>query len=78
VTLGDVFLASGDVDRARSLYERALDLLLEHGRRYALDAGRRLADLLEEQGDAAAALQVLKRASEAAAVHAGERVGSSA
>jgi tetratricopeptide (TPR) repeat protein len=78
VTLGDVFLASGDVDRARSLYERALELLLEHGRRYALDAGRRLADLLEEQGDAAAALQVLKRASEAAAVHAGERVGSSA
>jgi tetratricopeptide (TPR) repeat protein len=66
VTLGDVFLAAGEPERARSLFEQGLELLLAHGRRYALDAGRRLADLLEASGETDAALQVLKRASEAA------------
>jgi hypothetical protein len=33
----------------------------------ALDAGRKLAALLEEDGDTAGALQVLKRAAEASA-----------
>jgi tetratricopeptide (TPR) repeat protein len=70
VTLGDVFLAAGEPERARSLYEQGLELLLEHGRRYALEAGRRLADLHEGNGDTDAALQVLKRASEAASFSA--------
>src|SRR5436305_2715657 len=75
VTLGDVFLAAGETDRARSLFEQGLELLLEHGRRHALDAGRRLAELLEDQGETDAALQVLKRASEAASsAPVGERV----
>jgi hypothetical protein len=41
-----------------------------------LDAGRKLAALLEEDGDTAGALQVLKRAAEASstAVPAAERV----
>jgi tetratricopeptide (TPR) repeat protein len=75
VTLGDVFLAAGERERARSLYEQGLELLLEHGRRHALDAGRRLAELLEAEGETDAALQVLKRASEAASfAPVGERV----
>jgi tetratricopeptide (TPR) repeat protein len=62
LTLGDVFVAAGDNLRAKSLYEQALELLLEHCRRYVLDAGRRLADLLESEGDTAGALRVLKSA----------------
>jgi tetratricopeptide (TPR) repeat protein len=77
VTLGDVFLAAGESQRARSLFEQGLELLLQHGRRHALEAGRRLADLLESEGETDAALQVLKRASEGASfapATAGERV----
>jgi tetratricopeptide (TPR) repeat protein len=66
VTLADVFLAAGDGVRARMLLEQGLEVLLEHGRRFALDAARRLADLLEAEGDTAGALEVLKRATEAA------------
>jgi tetratricopeptide (TPR) repeat protein len=62
LTLGDVFVAAGDSARAKALYEQALELLLEHCRRYVLDAGRRLADLLESEGDTAGALRVLKSA----------------
>ncbi len=67
VTLADVFLASGDGVRGRMLLEQGLENLIEHGNRFALEAGRRLADLLESQGDTAGALAVLKRATEAAA-----------
>ncbi|HVC85979.1 MAG TPA: helix-turn-helix domain-containing protein [Gaiellaceae bacterium] len=67
VLLADVFLADGDGVRARMLLEQGLDNLIEHGNRFALDAGRRLADLLEAQGDTAGALDALKRATEAAA-----------
>jgi tetratricopeptide (TPR) repeat protein/DNA-binding XRE family transcriptional regulator len=70
VTLADVFLASGDAVRGRMLLEQGLDNLIEHGNRFALDAGRRLADLLESEGDTAGALEVLKRATEAAAAPA--------
>ncbi len=66
VTLADVFLGVGDRERARMLLGQALELLIEHGARLALDAGRRLADLLQEDGDTAGALEVLKRATEAA------------
>ena len=67
VTLSDVFLASGDGVRGRMLLEQGLDNLIEYGNRFALDAGRRLADLLEAEGDTAGALEALKRATEAAA-----------
>jgi tetratricopeptide (TPR) repeat protein len=66
VALGDVFTAADDLDRAQMLYGQGLDLLIEHGKRFALDAGSRLADLLEQRGDAVGALTVLKRAAAAA------------
>ena len=65
VTLGDVFLATGDTDRARTLFEEGVELLLENGPRFALEPARRLADLLESEGDTAGALEVLKRATAA-------------
>jgi tetratricopeptide (TPR) repeat protein len=67
VALADVFIASGDRARARGLYEKGLDLLIEHARPYALETGRRYADLLEAEGDTAGALRVLRRATDAAA-----------
>jgi tetratricopeptide (TPR) repeat protein len=67
VILADVFLAAGDRERGRRLLEQGLDDLIEHGNRFALDAGRRLADLLESEGDTAGALDVLKRATSASA-----------
>lgn len=69
-TLADVFLAAGDEDRARMLYERGLDLLVEYGKPYALEAGRRYADVLESAGDTAGALRVLRLATDAAAAAA--------
>ena len=75
VALAEVFLGAGDAERARFLFERGLDLLIEHGKGYAIEAGRRLAELLEQEGDTAGALQVLKRATEAASSSpVGERV----
>ncbi|HEY8647151.1 MAG TPA: hypothetical protein VIL77_14880 [Gaiellaceae bacterium] len=65
VTLADVFLAAGDRERPRMLLEQAIELLGEHLKPRVLDAGRKLAALLEEDGDTAGALQVLKRAAEA-------------
>jgi hypothetical protein len=65
VTLADVFLAAGDRDRPKMLLGQALELLSEHLKPMVLDAGRKLAALLEEDGDTAGALQVLKRAAEA-------------
>jgi tetratricopeptide (TPR) repeat protein len=73
-TLAEVFLAAGDRERGRMLLGQALELLIEHGRRLAVDTGRRLAALLEEDGDTAGALEVLKRATEGAA--AGSRIPS--
>jgi tetratricopeptide (TPR) repeat protein len=66
VALGDVFFGAGELDRAEMLFGQGLDLLIENGKSYALEAGRRLADLLEEKGDTAAALAALKRAAAAA------------
>jgi tetratricopeptide (TPR) repeat protein len=60
--LGDVFRSSGDAERALELYELAIELLEESGRSYLVEAGRRLADLLEELGRPEEALAVLKRA----------------
>jgi Flp pilus assembly protein TadD len=65
VTLAEVFRSVGDVERARMLLSQALELLLEYGSDRALEAARPLADMLEEDGDTAGALAVLKRATEA-------------
>jgi tetratricopeptide (TPR) repeat protein len=75
VTLADVFLAAGDRERPKMLLGQALELLSEHVKPMALDAGRKLAALLEEDGDTAGALRVLKRAAEASSssVPVGER-----
>jgi tetratricopeptide (TPR) repeat protein len=75
VTLADVFLATGDRERPKMLLGQALELLSEHFKPMALETGRKLAALLEEEGDTMGALQVLKRAAEASApASAGERV----
>jgi tetratricopeptide (TPR) repeat protein len=75
VALADVFLAAVDRERPKMLLGQALELLSEHVRAAALDAGRKLAALLEEDGDTAGALQVLKRAAEAtASAPVGDRV----
>jgi tetratricopeptide (TPR) repeat protein len=63
--LGDIFAANGDRDRARDVYETAVDLLEAHGKPYLLDAAAKLAAQLEEDGDAPGALAVLKRATAA-------------
>ena len=64
VALGDIFGAVGERDTAQSLYERGIELLREYGKSYVLAASRRLADLLEAEGDIAGALAVLKRATD--------------
>lgn len=65
-SLGDVFLASGDRERARMTYGMAVDLLLEHGKAYVVSAGLKLSELLEAEGDTAGALAVLRRATSGA------------
>jgi tetratricopeptide (TPR) repeat protein len=62
VTLAGVFRAAGDGERPKMLLEQALELLLEHGTKAALEAARPLAELFEAEGNTAAALSVLKRA----------------
>lgn len=61
-SLGDVFLAGGDRERAKMTYGMAIDLLLEHGRAYLAATGVKLSDLLESEGDTAGALAVLRKA----------------
>jgi hypothetical protein len=76
VTLADVFLAAGDLERPKMLLEQAIELLGEHLKPRVLEAGRKLAAILEAEGDMQGALQVLKRAAEASSSPApvGERV----
>ncbi len=74
VALGDVFLAAGNGDRAGRLFEKGLDLLIEHNKPRALEAGRRYADLLEAEGDTAGALRVLRRVTDAASSITAQRV----
>lgn len=75
ITLAEVFLAAGDRERPKMLLGQAIELLGEHLKPKVLEAGRRLAELLEEDGDTDGALQVLKRAAEtASAAPVGERV----
>lgn len=62
VALGDVFDGVGEQDTARDLYERGLKLLTKQGRPYVVNAARRLAKILEEEGDTEGALAVLMKA----------------
>jgi tetratricopeptide (TPR) repeat protein len=62
VSLGDVFAAAGDLERARELYEAGVELHAEQGKPYVQVAARKLAQLLEDEGDTAGALALLKRA----------------
>jgi len=61
-SLGDVFLANGDRERAKMTYGMAIDLLLEHGKPYVVATAVKLSDLLETEGDTVGALAVLRRA----------------
>ena len=65
VALAEIFNGAGDRERARMLLGQALDLLVDYGSKPALQAARPLADLLEADGDPAAALAVLRRATDA-------------
>ena len=61
VVLAGVFRSSHDLERARELYELALELLEEHGPSYVLEAATGLSQLLEGLGRETDALQILKR-----------------
>ena len=67
-SLGDVFLASGDEERARMTYGMAVELLSEHGKPYVVAAAVKLSDLLEAEGDTAGALAILRRATSGAEI----------
>jgi tetratricopeptide (TPR) repeat protein len=61
--LGGVLADLGDADRARELLELAVELLEQEApSRYLVQAYKRLASLLKEQGDKDGALGVLERA----------------
>jgi tetratricopeptide (TPR) repeat protein len=62
IALGDVFQTVGEQQTARVLYEKGFDLLSELGAPYVVTAARRLAELLEKEGDTRAALAVFKKA----------------
>lgn len=65
VALADVFSSVGEGERAKMLLGQALDLLVDHNAKVALEAARPLAELLEADGDTAGALTALKRATDA-------------
>ena len=75
-SLGDVFLAGGDRERARMTYGMAVDLLLEHGRPFVVSAGLKLSELLEAEGDTNGALEVLRRATSGAQASADQSAQS--
>jgi tetratricopeptide (TPR) repeat protein len=60
--IGDVFRELDDDARARELYELAVQLLEASPSRYLVEAYSKLGQLLEDQGDEAAALAALKHA----------------
>jgi tetratricopeptide (TPR) repeat protein len=62
VLLGDIYAATGQPERARELYELGIEMLQPNPDRYLVEAYSKLASLLEGEGDADAALAVLKRA----------------
>jgi tetratricopeptide (TPR) repeat protein len=62
VVLGDVFQRLGETERAREIWELALELLEQEPNPWAADAFERLAGLLEHEGRTEEALSLLKRA----------------
>jgi tetratricopeptide (TPR) repeat protein len=60
--LGDVFRDLGERERARELYELAVELFAGHPSRYLAEAYSRLAELLEEDGRKDDAIELLKAA----------------
>jgi tetratricopeptide (TPR) repeat protein len=62
VVVGDVFQRLGEKERAREIWELALDLLEQEPNPWAADAYERLGRLLEDEGKTEEALAMLKRA----------------
>ena len=60
--LADLFAQIGEPDRAGELYELAVELLETNPNRYLVRAYRRHAELLEDQGHTAEAMDLLKKA----------------
>jgi tetratricopeptide (TPR) repeat protein len=67
--LAEIYASIGEPDRARELYELAIEKLQPTPDRYLVDAYSKLAALLENEGDADAALSVLKRAMDVRTTH---------
>jgi tetratricopeptide (TPR) repeat protein len=62
VVVGDVFQRLGEKERAREIWELALDLLEREPNPWVADAYERLGRLLEDEGKTEEALAMLKRA----------------
>lgn len=60
--VADTFAAAGDRLRAKEFYEKAVNMLSLDGRPYLVEVAGRYAEFLEDEGDTAHALQVLKSA----------------
>ena len=60
--LGEIYSAIGERERARELYELAIELLERNPDRYLVETYAKLAELLEAEGHPDSALAVLKRA----------------
>lgn len=60
--IAESFEEQGDMERARELYELAVELLEKRPNRYLVSAYAHLGDLLERTGDEKAALQLFKKA----------------
>ncbi len=67
--LGEIYSSIGEPERARELYELAIEKLQPTPDRYLVEAYSKLAALLENEGDADAALTVLKRAMDVRTTH---------
>lgn len=61
--LGEIFTTTGEPDRAREVYELAVELLARNPNRYLSRAYTGLAELAERRGDAAEATSLRARAS---------------
>jgi tetratricopeptide (TPR) repeat protein len=60
--LGEIYASIGEPERAKELYELAIEKLEPNPDRYLVHAYSKLAELLEADGHPDAALSVLKRA----------------
>jgi tetratricopeptide (TPR) repeat protein len=67
--LAEIYASIGEPDRARELYELAIEKLQPTPDRYLVEAYSKLAALLEDRGEPDAALSVLKRAMDVRTTH---------